>query len=219
MLREVKREDEILQIAHRIRPVWSKSKEDKTLILVSMLPVLELPPDEVLNPNNLGGLERREALEEIIREAANNFGFWMDKILQELFEFHFSAGTPVGTGFRHTLNKILFIRGSTETSAGLASRVFVVKDSYRDISKSKSYAQDRDSILEKLGLYPHRLTVREDSKTKPYKIWGDIDRARDFLTPELESGTSQPESVSESDEILWEYTEVLGQGAYIAERI
>lgn len=44
----MKRKDEMLQIAHRSRPVHAKQKSDKHIVIVSQIYLEELPPDHII---------------------------------------------------------------------------------------------------------------------------------------------------------------------------
>ena len=49
LLREMKREDEIMQDVHRIRPIWGKGLSKKAVVL-SQLYCPQLPPDKIIDP-------------------------------------------------------------------------------------------------------------------------------------------------------------------------
>ena len=60
-------------------------------------------------------------------------------------------------------------------------------------------------IPARLGLKLHRLTVQADGKTRPYKVWGHIGKARDFLIPQPEADYTPVADVG-TVEILQEYS-------------
>jgi len=102
------------------------------------------------------------------------------------------------TGFRELSYKNILIRQFTETSNDAGFSV-----SYGKAGHSKEYANDRDAILgesrtfgtnakPELGVSFHRVSVQIDGVWRPYKIWGDEEKAKAFFA-EIERQKSEEE--------------------------
>jgi hypothetical protein len=201
-LREMKRKDEILQIAHRSRPVHAKQKSDKHIVIVSQIYLEELPPDHIIDPKSLIGISRKDALAEIIRIIINKLGFWTDTAFEALSFNRDHKGdaealrrmneeqamtSEYGVSYKNTL-----IREGVLASvdAGL-----IHSSQY---GRKNEFIADRDSILADLGFERQKVSVQIEGHWRTFHVWGDTERAKAFLAPapivsKSEALSSEPE--------------------------
>jgi hypothetical protein len=209
-LRLMRREDEIMQDVHRIRPIWGKGL-DKKVVIMSQLYCPQLPPDKIIDPQTLDKKStaremRKERLSHLISACLKEYGFYFDNFavaaglikttgggvcvqggggvgecmdtgFRELYyvlgEKRGGVGERMDTGWQGLSNKNILIRESLLTNSGAGSTVYW--------KRSAEYVSDRDAILAELGAKEARVSVHQDGVWRPYKIWGDIPKAKAFF--------------------------------------
>jgi hypothetical protein len=191
LLRTVREQDELIQVAHRIRPVNATHKDDKHLILIHRELITELSPDSVIEPQTFRcslaktkeRLDRRNELRNIINLYVDEYGFWHDNVIQELRDMDKDAeiaGTRVNISSRHGSNKTyILIRGMTRTS--IHKGLEHLKDiTYADNFKhdKNGFQKDRDAILQDLGLERNRLNINRDGRNHPLVVYGNVEAAK-----------------------------------------
>jgi len=90
------------------------------------------------------------------------------------------------TGWQGLSYNNILIRGFLLTNSGVGSAVYW--------KRSAEYVSDRDAILAELGAKEARMSVIIDSVWRPYKIWGDKEKAKAFFA-EIEKQKSEEEIV------------------------
>ena len=210
MLREMRREDEIMQDVHRIRPIWGKGL-DKKVVLMSQLYCPQLPPDRIIDPQTIDKKSaarelRKERLIKLIEACIKEYGFYFDNFAVAAGLIKTTGGVVclqgfdgvsecMDTGFRELLD------GLCEKRGGVGERMDtgLCEPSYKDIlirgfaqtsndagsagygGNKKEYIANRDAILAELGLSLARMSVKKDGVWRPYKIWGNLDAAKAFF--------------------------------------
>jgi hypothetical protein len=209
MLREMRREDEIMQDVHRIRPIWGKGFKKKVVIM-SQLYCPQLPPDRIIDPQTLDKKStaremRKERLSHLISACLKEYGFYFDNFAVAAGLIKTTGGgvclqgfdgVPgcMDTGFRELYD------GFCEKRGGVGERMDtgLCEPSYKDIlirgfaqtsndagsgygGNKKEYIANRDAILAEIGVSLARVSVIIDSVWRPYKIWGDIPKAKAFF--------------------------------------
>jgi hypothetical protein len=195
LLREMKREDEIMQDVHRIRPIWGKGLSKKAVVL-SQLYCPQLPPDRIIDPQTLDKKSaqrelRKERLRQLVEACLKEYGFYFDSFavaagfIKTTGGGGVAGGEGVGermdTGYVQPSYKNILIRELyiTSNDAGSASYGEQNYASYGE--QNYVYRNDRDAILVELGLSPARISVHQDGVWRPYKIWGDKNKASAFF--------------------------------------
>ena len=185
LMRKIRQDDELTQVAHRIRPVRATAENPKKLILVHTMLIDGLVPDEIKEPQSylVELSNRKELLQDLIELCVDEFGFWHDSML-EAFRSIAMPETRMAIRFGQVPNKILcLVRDLTKTShsAGLSYLPDLdYPDNYLD--DKNGYRQDRDEVIATLNLPKHKVTVRCDGVTRPYSIYGNPDKARICLS-------------------------------------
>ena len=220
LLREMKREDEIMQDVHRIRPIWGKGL-DKKVVVLSQLYCPQLPPDKIIDPQTLDKKSaqrelRKERLSQLIEACIKEYGFYFDSFavaagfikttggdvcmhgfdgVRECMDTGFlglcygvgvddgGPGDRMDTGYVQLSNKNILIRELyiTSNDAGSARRIIGSDITACYGEQNYVYRNDRDAILVELGLSPARISVHQDGVWRPYKIWGDKNKASAFF--------------------------------------
>jgi len=209
-LREMRREDEIMQDVHRIRPIWGKGL-DKKVYVMSQLYCPQLPPDKIIDPQTLDKKSaqrelRKERLIKLIEACIKEYGFYFDSfaVAAGLIKttgggFCVHAGGGVGermdTGFGSLSYKNILAGGGV----GEGMDTGFCKPSYKNIlirgftetsndagsakygGNNKEYIANRDAILAELGAKEARMSVKKEGVWRPYKIWGNLDAAKAFF--------------------------------------
>ena len=219
LLREMRREDEIMQDVHRIRPIWGKGLSKKVVVL-SQLYCPQLPPDKIIDPQTLDKKSaarelRKERLIKLIEACIKEYGFYFEEfaVAAGLIKttggcvcVHAGGGVGDGmdTGFCKPSYKNILIRGFTETSNDAGSANYG--------GNNKEYIANRDAILAELGLSPARMSVHQDGVWRPYKIWGNLDAAKAFFA-EIENREREEEKARReySEEVRREFDEEFSQ--------
>jgi hypothetical protein len=220
-LRFMRREDEIMQDVHRIRPIWGKGL-DKKVVLMSQLYCPQLPPDKIIDPQTIDKKYflrelRKERLIKLISACIKEYGFFNDNFAVAAGLIKTTGGGVcmqgfdgvsecMDTGFRELYS------GLCEKRGGVGERMDTgyVQPSYKNIlirrlyitsndAGSASYGEqnyvyrnDRDAILAELGVSLARVSVIIDGVWRPYKIWGDKNKASAFFA-EIERQKSEEE--------------------------
>jgi hypothetical protein len=210
MLREMRREDEIMQDVHRIRPIWGKGL-DKKVVLMSQLYCPQLPPDRIIDPQTIDKKSaarelRKERLIKLIEACIKEYGFYFDNFAVAAGLIKTTGGVVclqgfdgvsecMDTGFRELLD------GLCEKRGGVGERMDtgLCEPSYKDIlirgfaqtsndagsagygGNKKEYIANRDAILAEIGVSLARVSVIIEGVWRPYKIWGDIPKAKAFF--------------------------------------
>jgi hypothetical protein len=210
MLREMRREDEIMQDVHRIRPIWGKGL-DKKVVVMSQLYCPQLPPDRIIDPKTIDKKSaarelRKERLIKLIEACLKEYGFYFDNFavaaglikttgggvclqgfdgvpecmdtgFRELYYGLCEKGGCVGermdTGLCQLSYKNILIRESPQTSNDAGSAGYG--------GSKKEYIANRDAILAEIGAKEARVSVIIEGVWRPYKIWGDKEKAKSFF--------------------------------------
>ncbi|MBI4738355.1 hypothetical protein HY772_02120, partial [Candidatus Woesearchaeota archaeon] len=206
LLREMRREDEIMQDVHRIRPIWGKGL-DKKVVIMSQLYCPQLPPDKIVDPKTIDKKSahrelRKERLRQLIEACIKEYGFYFDgfavaagliKTTGGCVCVHDVCGVGEGmdTGYvqpsyNNILIRELYITSNDAGSASYGEQNYV-------------YRNDRDAILAELGLSPARMSVKKEGVWRPYKIWGNLDAAKAFFA-KIERQQEEEEKAPDSRE-------------------
>jgi hypothetical protein len=183
-LREMRREDEIMQDVHRIRPIWAEGK-DKKVIIMSQLYCEHLPPDKIIDPQTLDAntvkrQERYNKLQQLIKESISKLGFYTDILADaaELTKTTDEERRGIATGFIEPSNKYNIIRQSYGASNNGALH-------YYDIF-SAEYRNDRGTILADISVTQGKASIQVDGTWRTFKIWGDAGKAKAIFAEVLE---------------------------------
>jgi hypothetical protein len=220
-LRFMRREDEIMQDVHRIRPIWGKGFKKKVVIM-SQLYCPQLPPDKIIDPKTIDKKSlhrelRKERLIKLIEACIKEYGFFNDNFavaaglikttggggcvqgfdgVSECMDTGFRelnyvvcekrgcVGERMDTGWQGLSNKIILIREFLLTNSGAGLAVYW--------KRSDEYVSDRDAILAEIGVSLARVSVIIDGVWRPYKVWGDENKAKAFFY-EVEKQKSEEE--------------------------
>ena len=195
LLREMRREDEIMQDVHRIRPIWGKGL-DKKVVIMSQLYCPQLPPDKIVDPKTIDKKSahrelRKERLRQLIEACIKEYGFYFDGfavaaglikttgggVCMQGFD---GVGECMDTGLWQVSYKNILIRESPQTSNDAGSASYG--------GSKKEYIANRDAILAELGAKEARMSVFHSGVWRPYKIWGNLDAAKAFFAVSLPAG-------------------------------
>ena len=240
LLREMRREDEIMQDVHRIRPIWGKGLDKKAVVL-SQLYCPQLPPDKIVDPKTIDKKSaqrelRKERLIKLISACIKEYGFYFDRFavagglikttgggvcvqgfdgvsecmdtgFREIFDGVGVDGGGVGEGMETGLCQVsynnILIRDSPQTSNDAGSASYG--------GSKKGYIANRNAILAELGLSPARMSVKKEGVWRPYKIWGDSNKAKAFFA-EVEKQKEEEEKARQEyiEEVRRELDEEFG---------
>ena len=214
LLRKMRQDDELTQVAHRIRPVNANHEDRKRIIVMSTVIIEGLAPDVVLEPSLFyktpAQVSRKSALKQLMEICHDDFKFWQDSILESLREI---AGTRTGPSVCQPPNKDL-IRALTQDSRSKALSLLpylTYPEKYR-VDKN-GFLKDRDAIVNELKLPKERVSIK-DGVYHSYIVYGDKESARIILESAVVNNGSNPTCVSDmlsDDRIvdLVEYGEIL----------
>jgi hypothetical protein len=199
-----------MQDVHRIRPIWGKGL-DKKVVLMSQLYCPQLPPDRIIDPQTIDKKSaarelRKERLIKLIEACIKEYGFYFDNFAVAAGLIKTTGGVVclqgfdgvsecMDTGFRELLD------GLCEKRGGVGERMDtgLCEPSYKDIlirgfaqtsndagsagygGNKKEYIANRDAILAEIGVSLARVSVIIEGVWRPYKIWGDIPKAKAFF--------------------------------------
>ena len=221
LLREMRREDEIMQDVHRIRPIWGKGLSKK-VVLMSQLYCPQLPPDKIIDPQTLDKKYflrelRKERLIKLVEACIKEYGFYFDSFAVAAGLIKTTGGGVcmqgfdgvsecMDTGFRELGDGVCEKRGGVgeRMDTGYvqpSNKNILIRELYITSNDAGSasygeqnyvYRNDRYAILAELGLSPARMSVHQDGVWRPYKIWGNLDAAKAFFA-EVEKQKSEEE--------------------------
>ena len=181
LMRKIRQDDELTQVAHRIRPVRASADNPKKLILVHTMLIDGLVPDEIKEAKSylMEMTNRKESLQELIEICVNELGFWHDSMLESFRNIE-SSGTCTASGFGQMSNKTyILIRRMTKASRDKGLSLLDNLDYPEKILDDKNgYRKDRTEIINLLQLPKHWITLRENEKNRSYLIYGNPDKAR-----------------------------------------
>ena len=217
LMRQVRQDDELTQVVHRIRPARAKPEDEKKIIIVNTQLIDGLVPDLIIEPLALlktpTQICRKDALKNLINICIEDLGFWHDRIIDELREI---AQTRMNIDSCRGPNKTYLIRDLTlfnhSKALGLLSDL-AYPDKYR--TDKNGYLKDRTEIVTSMNLMKSRVSILGEY-FHHYVVYGDADIARVKLQALfVASGSNQDEESVEamlSDKRvseLIEYSEVL----------
>jgi hypothetical protein len=210
LLREMRREDEIMQDVHRIRPIWGKGL-DKKVVLMSQLYCPQLPPDRIIDPQTIDKKYflrelRKERLIKLIEACIKEYGFFNDNFAVAAGLIKTTGGGVCMQGFDGVpecmdtgFSELFYGFGDFLGGVGERMDTGYVQPSNKNIlirelyitsndAGSASYGEqnyvyrnDRDAILAELGAKEARMSVKKEGVWRPYKIWGNLDAAKAFF--------------------------------------
>jgi len=218
LLRKMRREDEMMQDVHRIRPIWAKGFKKKVYVM-SQLYCPQLPPDKIIDPQTLDKKYlnrelRKECLLKLIEACIKEYGFYFDDfaVAAGLIKTTSVGAVPGGVGERMDTGlwslsyKNILIRRLPQTSNDAGSASYG--------GSKKEYIANRNAILAELGAKEARMSVKKEGVWRPYKIWGNLDAAKAFFA-EIENREREEEKARREyeAEIRREFDEEFSQYA------
>jgi hypothetical protein len=187
----MRREEEMEQAAHRLRPVWGEGNE-KTIIIMSHLDLPGLSADEVIDPRAIEGLNRKELLAQFIADCIDQMGFYCDGLaeLAGVVEIRSKVVEECRLRLARTASLIDFpIRKPVQPRWDA--------DSLYPANRN-AMTRERNAILSQLELEEESLSFELASgKWVTIKVWGSVSRAAQFFRALMSDSLEPPVPFSE----------------------
>lgn len=171
----MRREEEMEQAAHRIRPVWAEDSP-KTIIVMSQVDLPGLPADEVIDPRALQYQTRKDLLATFMTDCFDKMGFYFDGMAEMAGIVESRSKTA------HELKQRL---GSTRSLITNSIRQPVLPSNGGDPmypANRNAFYRDRDQILTAIELPSMTLTFNLARGRATIKVWGNAEAAEAWLT-------------------------------------